>query len=340
MAGIEISAIVLNYNGRRWLARCLDALAAQQGAPAFETIVVDNASTDGSAELVRDRYPGVRLIEIGSNRGFAGGNNAGARAAGGRWLAFLNNDTVAASDWLQRLHAAAIAHPDCALVTSRIVRMDAPGTLDSAGDGYIRAGGAFKRGQGMPLAAYARSEEVFGACGAAFTIRRDLFEELGGFDETFFMVYEDVDLSYRARLRGHRCWYAADAVVQHAGSGTLGRVSPAAVFYGQRNLEWTWIKNTPWPLLLASIPAHVTYSCGGLLHYARRGLLGSALRGKIAAVSGLARMLRARRQVQRARTAPLADLSAVMERRWIAVKRREKRAQGEQRSPGYSRRGR
>ncbi|OFW06109.1 MAG: hypothetical protein A3H96_23860 [Acidobacteria bacterium RIFCSPLOWO2_02_FULL_67_36] len=321
-----ISVIILNHNGREWLPRCLAAVAAQRGAPPFETIVVDNGSSDGSPALVRAQYPDVLLIETGRNLGYTGGNNEGARAARGGWLAFLNNDTGAAPDWLGRLHAAALAHPGHALITSRIVLMDAPQTLDSAGDGYLRAGGAFKRGHGAPAIEFEQSQEVFGACGAAFMIRRAVFEELEGFDESFFAVYEDVDLSYRARLRGYGCWYAADAIVRHAGGATLGVRSPSAVFHGQRNLEWTWIQNTPWPAIITTAPAHVVYSLAGLAHYARSGLAGPAVRGKIAALRGLPEALRARRRIQAARKVSDRQLAPLMHRAWLTLKRREKRA--------------
>lgn len=328
---VDVSVIVLNRDGRPWLGPCLDGLAAQRGAPAFEVIVVDNASSDGSAAFVRERYPHVVVHETGRNLGFAGGNNAGARAARGRVLVFLNNDTVPSPDWLSRLHAALADHPDAGLATSRIVFLDRPEVIDSAGDGYIRAGGAFKHGHGRSAAAHAASREVFGACGCAFAIRRPLFESLGGFDETFFIYYEDVDLSYRARLGGARVWYAADAVVRHAGSATFGAASPAAVYYGQRNLEWVWLKNTPAALLWRTAASHALYSLAGLAHYARAGRLGPALRGKLAAVGGLPAVLRARRAVQRSATASPASIEALMERRWLALKRAEKEALADRR---------
>lgn len=319
-----ISVIVLTYNGRGWLEPCLSALTAQSGAPPFEILLVDNASTDGSTGLVADRFPSVRIVENERNLGFAGGNNAGARAARGDTLAFLNNDTIASPDWLARLHAALTEAPDRTLVTSRIVFLDRPDVIDSAGDGYLRAGGAFKHGHGAYASGFMSSREVFGACGAAFAIRRELFERLGGFDEDFFMVYEDVDLSYRARLAGCRCWYTADAVVRHAGSGTLGVMSTAAVFHGQRNLEWTWLKNTPPALLLRTFPAHVAYSIAGVAHYAAKGSLGPALKGKLSAFLGLPRLLAKRRAVQRDRRADSSSLEVHFERRWIALKRAEK----------------
>jgi GT2 family glycosyltransferase len=323
LAAPLISVIVLNYNGLRWLSLCLDALAAQVNAPPFEIVFVDNASMDGSAEWVRARDPKVRVLEAGANLGFAAGNNAGARIARGEWLAFLNNDTAAQPDWLARLYAAAIEHPAFAIVTSRIVLMDDPDVIDSAGDGYLLAGGAFKHGHGGPARDHETSGEVFGACGAAFLIKRAVFDELRGFDGSFFMVYEDVDLSYRARLRGHRVWYAADAIVRHAVSASLGLASATAVFHGQRNLEWTWIKNTPASLLWRTAPSHIVYSLAGVLHYLRVGRFGAALRGKLAALAAVPRMWRARREVQRTR---LEQPQRLMERGWLALKRREKQA--------------
>jgi N-acetylglucosaminyl-diphospho-decaprenol L-rhamnosyltransferase len=325
----DVSVIVLNYNGRRWLTDCFASLLAQQNAPSFEVILVDNASSDGSAELVATPFPSVRVVRNARNVGFAAGNNIGAREARGAWLAFLNNDTVAAREWLAKLWQAATdpAHDETiALVTSRIESLARPGVLDSAGDGYLRAGGAFKRGHGAPASEFPQSEEVFGACGAAFMIRRDVFDALGGFDERFFMVYEDVDLSYRARLAGYRCWYEADAVVRHAGSGTLGVVSRKAVFYGQRNLELTWLKNTPLVLLLLTLPSHVLYSTVGMLHYGLRGRGLAAIAGKAAAVLAIPGVLWRRRAVQRSRRVDLRSLRRVMDRGWLALKRREKSA--------------
>jgi GT2 family glycosyltransferase len=319
-----ISVIILNYDGRRWLPACLDALAAQRDAPEFETLVVDNGSHDDSISFVRTAYPRVRVVDNGGNLGFAGGNNAGARQARGEWLAFLNNDTVADPRWLAELWMAHLAHPAFDLITSRLVFLHDPAIVDSAGDGYLRAGGAFKHGHGADAASFASPREVFGACGGAFLIARAAFDALGGFDDRFFMVYEDVDLSYRARLRGMRVWYAAGAVVRHAGSGSLGTRSAAAVYYGQRNLEWTWIKNTPARLLAATALAHAVYSLAGVFHYVRLGLGVPAIRGKLAALARLPAVLGDRARVQAGRTASAADLEPLMEPKWLASKRREK----------------
>jgi GT2 family glycosyltransferase len=321
----SISVIVLNYNGREWLGPCLTALSAQNGSPPYEIVLADNGSTDGSMDVVSARFPRVAVVDNRRNLGFAAGNNAGARAARGDVLVFLNNDTIPAADWLARLHAAYVSAPSPALVTSKIVYLDRPGVIDSAGDGYLRAGGAFKHAHGMNVEDAGQSREVFGACGAAFMIGRELFDRLGGFDERFFMVYEDVDLSYRARLAGARCYFAADAVVRHAGSATLGAMSASAVYHGQRNLEWTWIKNTPGSLLLRSLPAHVLYSISGVLHYIVKNQGAAAVRGKLAAVAGLPHVLAQRRTIQRARVAKLDAIEKVVDKGWLARKWREKR---------------
>ncbi len=321
---IEVSVIIVTWNGRQHLERCLTALLPQAG-PGVETILVDNGSTDGTAAFVRERFPWVRLVGLAENRGFAGGNNAGARAAGGRYLAFLNNDTEACPDWLRALRGGLDEARGFALATSRIVYMDDPQVIDSAGDGLLRWGGAFKRHHGAPASSAEASDEVFGVCGAACLLPRALFEELGGFDEDFFASHEDVDLSYRARLLGYRCRYVAGAVVRHRGSATLGRLSAFAVFHGQRNLEWMYLKNSPGSILLRTLPGHAVYTLAAAAHFARAGLFGTFVRAKLAALGGLPAVLRKRAAVQRTRRVGADAIWPLLEARWLATKLAEKR---------------
>ena len=171
----SVSVIVLNYNGRQWIEGCLAGLRAQRETPVFETLLVDNGSRDDSVNFTRTEYPDVRIVNNGRNLGFAGGNNAGARHAAGEWLAFLNNDTIPDPRWLAELWSASRSNAEYGIVTSRLVFMDDPSVIDSAGDGYLRAGGAFKHGHGGRAEAFSQSREVFGACGGAFMIRRELF---------------------------------------------------------------------------------------------------------------------------------------------------------------------
>jgi hypothetical protein len=321
---LDTSVIVINWNGRQHLQACLDALAAQQGVE-FETLVVDNGSADGSAGFVRGQFPAVRVVALPDNRGFAGGNNAGAREARGRYLVFLNNDTVVQPGWLAALRRAADEPPGFALATSRVVYLHDPAVIDSAGDGVLQWGGAFKRFHGTRAPEAERSGEVFGVCGAACLITKAAFDELGGFDEFFFASHEDVDLSYRARLLGYRCRYAADAVVRHHGSATLGRTSAFAVFHGQRNLEWMYLKNSPLSILVRSLPGHLLYTAAAAGYFARQGRLGAFLRAKLAAAAGVPRVLRQRAVVQRTRRVGAGAIWPLLERRWLTTKLSEKR---------------
>jgi len=323
-AGPDVSVIIVTWNGRQYLDACLGAVVAQEGVSA-EIILVDNGSTDGTAALVRERFPGVRVVGLTENHGFAGGNNAGARAARGAFVAFLNNDTVVDAGWLRALRGGIDAGAGFLLTTSRIVYMHDAGIIDSTGDGLFRWGGAFKRHHGAPANAAPVSEEVFGVCGAACLMPKAVFEELGGFDEDFFASHEDVDLSYRARLRGYRCRYVADAIVRHHGSATLGTISAFAVSHAQRNLEWMYLKNTPAWLLVRTLPGHLLYNAVGAAYFARQGLLGTFLKAKVAALAGLPQVLRKRRMIQSTRTVSGRAIDVHLEKRWLAAKAREKR---------------
>ena len=319
----DVSVIVLNFNGRRHLDTCLAAVERQD--IECELVLVDNASDDDSVAFVRQRFPAVRLVELDRNLGFAGGNNAGARAASDPYLAFLNNDTRPDPTWLSALRRAIDGTSGVGFVTSRIVYMHDPSVVDSAGDCLTRSGGAFKRGHGEPSERLAEPREVFAACGAACLFRREVFDAAGGFDQDFFLSHEDVDLSYRARLLGYRCWYVPDAVVRHAGSATLGRMSPEAVFYGQRNLEWLYLQNTPWPLLLRTLPGHLAYDVAAAVYFGSVGLGGAFLRGQWAALKGASPVRRKRRAIQRSRRVSSSTIWAQLESRWLAEKLREKR---------------
>jgi GT2 family glycosyltransferase len=319
----EISVVIVTWNGRQYLEGCLEAVATQRDVEP-EIVLVDNGSSDGTVDFVRSRFPRVRIVALGENRGFAGGNNAGAQAARGEFLAFLNNDTIPDSTWLRALRDGMDAPSRFLLMTSRIVYMHDSSVIDSAGDGVFRAGGAFKRHHGARSDAASASREVFGVCGAACLVSRQVFEELGGFDEDFFASHEDVDLSYRARLRGYRCRYVADAIVRHHGSATLGRGSVSAVFHGQRNLEWMYLKNTPASLLVRTLPGHLVYNAASAAYFARMGHLGVFLKAKLAAVRGLPAIVRKRSAIQRNRTVSVRAIEEHLERRWLSAKVREK----------------
>lgn len=320
----DISVVIVTWNGLRHLDACLDAIAAQTGVRA-ETILVDNGSTDGSVEHVRAHHPWVRVLALDENRGFAGGNNAGVAIARGRLVALLNNDTIADPACLHALAAGLDEAKGFALTTARIVYMHDPMTIDSAGDGMLRTGGAFKHLHGRSVNEAGTTREVFGVCGAACLMPKRVFDELGGFDEAFFFSHEDVDLSYRARLLGYRCRYVADAVVRHHGSGTSGRTTAFAVYHAHRNSEWLYFKNTPAALLVRTLPAHLFYVAAATIYFASIGRLGAFVRGKWAALAGLGYLRQARARTQATRRATSAEIAAVMDSGWMSAKLGEKR---------------
>jgi GT2 family glycosyltransferase len=316
------SVIVVNWNGRHHLETCLTALR-NQSFTDFEVILVDNGSSDGSLELVRSSHPWVEILALPENRGFCGGNNEGIRRARGRYIALLNNDTEADKDWLREL-VAALERDEAGFCASRILLFAERDVLDSAGDYFAVNGVAGKRGHGRKAASYPKSEEVFGACAAAALYRRSMLEDIGLFDEDFFLIFEDADLSFRARSAGYRCLYVAEARVFHKTNASIGTYSPTYVYYGQRNLEFVYLKNMPLSLLLKYLPVHLFYDLLALAFFTSRGRLGSFLRAKLAVLRSLPALLRKRRLVQARRVVTSTELERLFTRSWLSQRWAEK----------------
>jgi GT2 family glycosyltransferase len=245
------SIIIVNYNGRAHIDRCLRSLE-EGGRYGYEVIVVDNASDDGSAEHVAGSYPHVRLIRNESNRGFGAGNNAGARLARGKYFAFLNPDTEVQPGWLEALMVALEHNPKAGLATALVLLMADPDRVNACGNDMHLTGLTLCRGMGARRDAFCAPAAVGAASGAAFAMRRDLFEALGGFDESFFLYVEDSDLSLRARLAGHRLLCVPEAVVYHDYRLQFG---PQKAYYQERNRLLMLLKAFRWRTLLVLAPA-------------------------------------------------------------------------------------
>jgi len=317
------TVVVVNWNGRHHLGTCLTALQ-RQSFRDFEVILVDNGSRDGSVEHVRSAHPWVDLVTLPDNRGFCGGNNEGIRRAHGRYIALLNNDTEADPDWLGELVTALETHPQVGFCASRVLLFDDRDVLDSAGDYFAINGVAGKRGHLQKATLYPRTEEVFGACAAAALYRRSMLEDIGLLDEDFFLVFEDADLSFRARNAGYGCLYVATARVYHKTNASIGTYSPTYVYYGQRNLEFVYLKNMPLVLLLKYLPVHLFYDLLAMAFFASQGRLWPFLRAKAAALWGLPAVLRKRRVVQSRRVVSPAALEGLFARRWLSQRWAEK----------------
>lgn len=310
---MDVAILIVNYNSAGLLPRCLEALSRQEER-GFRTIVVDNGSTDGSADELERLFPQLELVRAGRNLGFAAANNlAASHARNCRWLVTLNPDAFPEPGWLAALLAAASVHPQFAMFQARLVAEADHSRLDGVGDVY-HVSGLHWREAHMKRASLAhdRMREIFSPCAAAAMYRRDAFDEVQGFDEDFFCYAEDVDLGFRLRMAGHRALYVPHAVVYHVGSATTGRRSDFSVYYGQRNLVWAFVKNMPGPLLFLFAPIHLAVNLAAIVVLAMRGQGGVTFRAKVDAVRGLRRMLAKRRVIQPRRKARLRDLVAQM----------------------------
>ncbi len=308
-----VSVVVINWNGARHLPTCLDALRAQT-YPRLEIIVADNASTDGSQALIRERYPEVRLVALPENRGFTGGNNAGIAASTGEIVILLNNDTEVAPTWVAALVDAFARHPEAGTAASKMLLFDRRDTFHTAGDFYRVDGLPGNRGVWeKDVGQYDREEYVFGACGGALAIRREVLETIGPLDDDFFFSAEDVDFAWRAQLAGYRCVYVPDAVVYHHLAATGGDVT--ASYYNGRNFLYILAKDYPGDLFRRYWRAVIGRQCR-IAWEALRAWRGAAararLRGIIAGLGGLPGMLRKRRAVQAMRRVSLAYLESIL----------------------------
>ncbi len=292
-----VTIIILNWNGRDVLDACLESLQ-QQTFRDFRVIVVDNASTDGSLDLVPRIFPAAEIMALGRNTGFARGNNIGFGSVDTPYTALLNNDTVACPDWLASLVSTMEETPEAGFASSRMLLCDQPELIDRAGDTYCQSGTALLRGRGKPADTFLQREWVFGACAGAALYRTAMIKRIGLFDEDFFLRYEDIDLSFRAQLAGYKCIYVPEALVYHRNGNSIGENSPKSLYYSHRNLEWVYIKNMPTGLFLKSLPLHLLYNLGAFLFLAAGGQIGIFLKAKIAAFKDLKTILGKRRKVQ------------------------------------------
>ncbi|MBF0219643.1 MAG: glycosyltransferase family 2 protein [Gammaproteobacteria bacterium] len=311
----RLSIVIVNYNGGEMLRHCLDYLE-RQNERSFEVIVVDNGSADNSVAVCEDpwSFP-LRSHLLGWNSGFAYANNRGAELARGEWLALLNSDAFADERWTQGLLAAVDTYAGKWFFTSHQLQFNNPAMVDGTGDIYATNGRAWRRDYGAPVAEASYCDnEVFGACGAAACFLRQAFLDLGGFDERYFCYFEDVDLSLRFRLAGYRCMHIQNALVYHIGSATSGgEVSHFSVFYGYRNLVWTYFKSMPLPLLIKYLPQHLLLNWRQIIGFYRMGQGRIILKSKLAALLGLPRILLIdRRRVQRQRVIDAATLDKAL----------------------------
>ncbi len=290
----SVSVVIPNWNGRRWLPACLDAIARQDLAPA-EVVVVDNGSTDGSLAYLAAERPGVAVLSLARNTGFAHAANRGIAAARGELVALVNTDVELGADWLARMVRALGSDPSAAAVAGKMLSLEDPSIVYDAGDVLRRDGVCEQRGRfGRDDGRWEEPGEVFGACAGAALYRRDVLLGLGGFDERYFAYLEDVDLSLRLRLAGWSCRYEP-VVALHAGGGSSHQLPGGHEYLVTRNTIVLVAKAFParW------LPQVAYRQAGWAWHAARERRLAAHLRAMAAALPMLPAALRERRRLRR-----------------------------------------
>lgn len=310
-----VSVIILNYNGKDYIEECLDSVLCQT-YENYEIIVVDNASTDGSKEILRQKYQDkIRLIENAENFGFARGNNIGFEKAGGDFIALLNNDAVADSRWIEEL-VSAVKRSDHSfgMWASKILFYDNRRMIDTAGHLIYPDGLNRGRGRGeIDAGQYDKEEEVFFPSGCAALYLKKMIDKIGFFDPDFFAYGDDTDIGLKARIAGWKCLYVPAAAVFHRYSATTGRYSPMKAYLVERNRVWVLIKYFPLRRILISpfytILRLILQLYGALTkkgaagkftkEYSLLKLAGVFLRAYIDALRGLPAMMRKRREMKK-----------------------------------------
>jgi GT2 family glycosyltransferase len=308
----RFSVIIVSWNGKAFLAPCLDSLR-RQSFRDFETILVDNGSSDGSLDFAKQLYPEVRTVGLVENKGFCGGNNEGIRCAQSEWIVLLNNDTEAHPGWLAAISRAIESNPDVDMFASTMVHYASRERINSCGISVSAVGIARAASKDeLLIEGGTASSTPFAPSGGAAAYSRKMLERVGLFDEDFFLDFEDFDLGFRARLLGYDCRLVGDAIVYHHDQGTRGARPDLWVFYSQRNIDYVYLKNMPLSLIFRYGVFRILWELGCLLYFAGQGRGGPFLKAKIDVIKNLPRMVRKRATIQARKTLPTKDLQRRM----------------------------
>lgn len=306
-----VSVVLVNWNGLPVIESCLESILCQTYRP-LEVIVVDNGSEDGSPDLVRERFPRVRLIVNKKNVGFGGGNNIGIKASRGRYIMILNNDTRLDPGCIDRLMHSLERDRRFGAGVPKILLDNEDNRIDAAGIVVYPDGLSIGRGRMESGERYDEETEVFCASGCAALFRREMLDDIGLFDEDFFAYAEDTDLGWRARLAGWKAYYVPRAIVYHHHSKKFGTYSARKAFLVERNRTWVAWKNFPLPILCLwpyyTLLRYAYQGFGALAHKGASGkfaresslflLIPIAIGACLSGLKGLRMVLGKRREVQ------------------------------------------
>ena len=295
---MKVAVVIVCYNSGVMLEKCLDHLA-EQTWPADRILVVDNHSDDAITHQVLDAITGAEVMRLDANLGYGGAINRAVEALTDEdFVCCLNPDAFPRPGWLAALMKAAARHPAVGSFSSLMLNPDDNTIIDGAGDALHISGIPWRRFHNRRTSAVNLSPgPVFSACAGAALYRLDAFREAGGFDESFFMYVEDIDLGFRLQLVGYSCEFVPDAITEHIGSATTGARSDFTAYYGHRNLVAAYLKNMPGMLLAITLPLHLLATLWSILVLTFRGQGGIILRAKADAALDVPRRINQRRQV-------------------------------------------
>lgn len=268
-----VSIIIVNWNGKENLEECLNSLFTITYSP-FETIVVDNGSTDGSVDLIKEKFPSVKLILANKNLGFAQGNNLGYKKSKGDYILLLNNDCIVTKNFLDKLILYLKKKPTVGIIQPTIL-FYRPGThrhktVNSVGSFILKSGFLYHKDYGKTFVKqkYTKPYEIFSAYGACFLIKREVIKRVGLFDPDFFVYFEETDLCHRAWLAGYSVMVDPRVYVFHKGAQTSKRLPASFVqFHSFKNKLYSYLKNLDSYYLLTMLVSHVLISEVGSLVY-------------------------------------------------------------------------
>jgi GT2 family glycosyltransferase len=302
-----LSVLIVAYENRDDLTKTLPALLPELGE-GDELIVVENKPGDGSAEVVREVAPRVRLVPMGRNTGFAGGCNAGAEAASGDLLVILNPDAAPQPGFGEAIRRPWLEGKGWGAWQALVADAEAR-RVNSAGNPIHFTGIVWAGGHGRPLSEAPRAGEVAAASGACLAIPLARWRAVGGFPEEFFMYHEDVDISVRLRAEGHAVGIEPTAVVAHDYEFSANEQK---WFWLERNRLAFIVRTYPGPLLVLLTPALLTTELALLLVSARAGWGREKLRANLAFVRWLPRLLRERRALQQRRVISAREFAGAL----------------------------
>ena len=282
---MKTAIIIVSYNSAAHLAKCMTHVEAQTWQPDTVLIVDNNSTENGTIQLLK-QLTDVQIIWLEENLGYGGAiNHAADQLTEFDFLATLNPDAFPDHDWLAKLMKAAARYPMYGSFASLTLQAQDRTRIDGAGDVLHFSGIPWRRYHNRSVDETDLTDEpVFSACGGAALYRLSSFRKVGGFDESFFMYAEDIDLGFRLQLSGAPCRFVPEAIAEHIGSGTTGRDSEFNIYHGHRNLTAAYLKNMPTPLLILTLPLHILASLVTIVVLSLRGKARSICQAKLDAL--------------------------------------------------------